>query len=537
VNRRPPRGAVPGPLPRSPFSLVDELSCYYDAPAEPNNIHLEVLLPGPVDYLALRQAVAGALTAAPRANGRMADGHALRCRYAWEFPPVPDVDPLSRATWSDERELAAVRARFLASSPPLRTSPPVRLLLASGPGASCVMLNAHHAALDGISSLELLRDIAGRYSALTGAAIRDSAGDRAPADMPPCPPAQDLAPAAPPASVPLSEALSGTAARATGRAHVRAILRYPAARIAPERQRRERRDGHGLRLLPVPALPRPAGATVNDVLVAALIATVSRWNAAHRRPRRTIRITVPVNARGPGLRAVAGNHTRLATVTAEPKTAAGDLSSLLAAVTRQTSAIRQARPARASAGALGLAPQWCPVALKRLAVRFALRAIGRVACDTAMLTNLGNVTGPPWSGPRGPVRMVFSSPAHMPRGVSVAAVTADGELQLGFRYRYALLDEAAAARFVAAYAATLDELTKGAGPRSRAGAEIEGGDTGGPAGSAAEDPGMPGRQGLPHVLRRRGPAVQPAAEARLPDKGRRPGDAGGARRAGPRAGA
>jgi NRPS condensation-like uncharacterized protein len=528
VNRRPPRGAATGPLPRSPFSLVDELSCYYDTPAEPNNIHLEVLVPGPVDYRALRQAVAGALTAAPRANGRMAVGHALRCRYAWEFPPVPDVDPLSRATWSDERELATVRTRFLASSPPLRTSPPVRLLLASGPGASCVILNAHHAALDGISCLELLRDIAGRYSALIG----DSSRARPPADMPPWPPAQDLALAAPPASVPPPEPLPRTAARATGRAHNRAALRYPAARIAPERQRRERRDGYGLRLLPVPALPRPAGATVNDVLVAALIATISRWNAAHRRLRRTIRITVPVNARGPGLRVVAGNHTRLATVTAEPKTAAGDLSSLLAAVTRQTSAVRQARPARASAGTLGLAPGWCPVALKRLAVRFALRAIGRVVCDTAMLTNLGNVTDPPWSGQRGPVRMVFSSPAHMPRGVSVAAVTADGQLQLGFRYRYALLDEAAAARFAAAYAATLDELTKGAGPRSRAGAEIEGGDTGGPAGSAAEDPRMPGGQGLPHVLRRRGPAVQPEAEACIPDKGGRPGDAGGARRAG-----
>jgi NRPS condensation-like uncharacterized protein len=253
------------------------------------------------------------------------------------------------------------------------------------------------------------------------------------------------------------------------------------------------------------------------MLVAALIATISRWNAAHQRPPRTISITVPVNARGPGLRGVAGNHSRIATVIAEPKTAAGDLLLLLAAVTRQTGALRQARPASASAGTLGFAPRWCPVALKRLAVRFALRAIGRVVCDTAMLTNLGNVADPPWSGQRGPVRMALSGPAHMPRGVSVAALTADGQLQLGFRYRYALFDEAAAARFVATYAATLDELTKGAGPRPRAVTEIEGGDTGGPARGAAQDPRMPGRQGLAHVLRRRGPAVQPAPEARVPD--------------------
>jgi hypothetical protein len=167
-----------------------------------------------------------------------------------------------------------------------------------------------------------------------------------------------------------------------------------------------------------------------------------------------------VNVRAPGLRGVAGNHSRTATVTADPQTAAGDVSLLLAVVTRQTSALRQARPERASAGGLGIAPGWCPVALKRLAVRFALRAIGAIACDTSMLTNLGNVADPPWSGPRGPVRMAFSSTAHMPRGVSVGAVTADGQLQLGFRYRYALFDEAAAARFVATYAAALDELTR-----------------------------------------------------------------------------
>ena len=168
MNRRQPRRTDPGQLPRSPFGLIDELSCYYDTPAEPNNVHLEVQVPGPVDYRALRQAVAGALTAAPRARGRMAAGRAFRCRYMWEFPPVPDVDPLSCATWSDEDELATARAHFLASAPPLRASPPVRLLLASGPGASCVMLNAHHAAMDGMSSLELLRDIAARYRGIAG---------------------------------------------------------------------------------------------------------------------------------------------------------------------------------------------------------------------------------------------------------------------------------------------------------------------------------------------------------------------------------
>jgi hypothetical protein len=549
VSRREARRPGPDQLPRSPFGLIDELNCYYDTPAEPNNIHLEVMMAGSLDYQALGQAVAGALAAAPRARGRMAAGHAFRRRYTWEFPPASDVDPLSRATWSDEDELAAARARFLASAPSLRASPPVRLLLASGPDASCVILNAHHAAMDGMSSMELLRDIAARYRAFAGAPASPRPSPARPANSAPASSASGssvpashvptdgaLPNSAPPITVPLNTTspspgapsqeapLPGPPPRTRGRA----ALPYPVARIAPERERRDRPDGYGLRLLPVPGIPRAPGATVNDTLIAALIATISRWNAAHRQGpgaktgaitgvkagamTGAIRITVPVNVRDPGQRGVTGNHSRIATVTADPRTAAGDLSALLAEVTRQTSALRQAPRRRASAGTLGRAPGWCPVALKRLAVRFALRAIGPVVCDTCMLTNLGNVADPPWSGYHGPVRMALSGPAHMPRGLSVAALTADGQLRLGFRYRHALFDDAAAARFAAAFAATLAELTSGAGPR-----RSEGGDTSGSARGTAQDSRLPGRQRLPHVLRRREPAVQPAPEARVPD--------------------
>lgn len=501
MNRRLPRGTDPDQLPRSAFGLIDELACYYDTPADPNNVHLEALVPGRVDYRTLRQAVAGALTATPRARGRMAAGHALRSRYAWEFPPACDLDPVSRITWSDERELAAARNRFLASAPPLHLSPPVRLLLASGPGADCVILNAHHAALDGRSCLELLRDIAARYRGGTGepAPARPSAG------VPDSPPGEEPSPVRPPGAKPPRPAPLARARAIAG------LVRHRAARIAPEPRPRERRDGNGVHMLLVPSVPRLPGTTVNDVLLAALIATIGRWNAAHHRPPRAVRITVPVDVRGAGLRNAAGNHSRIVTVTAHPP-AGGDLSPLLAEVSRQTAALRRARPRQPSAGALGLAPAWCPVALKRLAVRLALRVVGRIVCDTCMLTNLGNITDPPWAGPGGPVRIAITGPARMPRGLSVGAATADGQLQLAIRYRYELLDEAAAARFAASYAAVLGELGE-LGKR----AVSEGGNNRGPAGRAAGDPRVPGRQGLPHVLRRRGPALQPPPEARLPD--------------------
>ncbi|HEX8007007.1 MAG TPA: hypothetical protein VF482_11330, partial [Trebonia sp.] len=425
MNRRP----SPDQLPEPAFGLIDELACYYDTRAEPNNVHVEALVPGRVDYRALQQAMAGALAAIPRARGRMAAGRPFRGRYTWEFPAVPDVDPVSRTTWADEHELAAVRTRFLASSPPLHLSPPVRLLLASGPGADCVMLNAHHAALDGMSCLELLRDIAARYRAIT------AERGPSPADVPAGPPGEE-----PPSVRPSDPPPHGPAPLARARA-VAGVLRQRAARIAAEPEPRGRRDGVGVHLLLVPSVPRLPGATVNDVLLTALIATIGRWNAAHRRPPRAVRITVPVDVRGPGPRKAAGNHSTIVSVTAHPPKAGEDLSPLLAEVTRQTSALRHARPQQPSAGALGVAPAWCPVMLKRLAVRFALRAVGRIVCDTCMLTNLGNVTDPPWSGSGGPVRMAMTSAARMPRGLSVGAVTADGQLQLTIRYRYALLDE------------------------------------------------------------------------------------------------
>jgi len=80
-----------------------------------------------------------------------------------------------------------------------------------------------------------------------------------------------------------------------------------------------------------------------------------------------------------------------------------------------------------------------------------------VQCDTSLLSNLGNVTEPPRFGSLVPERMWFSTTAHMPRGLSVGAVTVGGRLQVCFRYRHALLDEAAARDFAALYAAALHD--------------------------------------------------------------------------------
>jgi NRPS condensation-like uncharacterized protein len=418
--------------PRRRFGVVDELSCYFDSPAEPNNVHLEVWLPGHLDEVRLREAVAAMLADQPTARVRRAAGGSWRPGYSWDVPPQADLDPISVANWRTEAELDAARARFLATAPPLDRSPSFRLLRARGPEWESLILNAHHAAFDGHSCLLLLRLIADRYS------------DR------------DLAP--PEAAWPVSPGTAGPGRSRGG------TLR-PAARIAPRRAH-GRAPGYGFCLLGwpgVPAVPQPAAgppATVNDLLVAALAETVRRWNAKSGggHPGRRIRISMPADARPPGHDNALGNLSRLCAVTTEP--GASSPPDLIAAVAAQTGQAKdqpgpQVDPVMAAVGRVPL-----PALVKRRLLRMAVRCLGSLAADTSLLSNLGNVTRPPRFGSLTPMRMWFSTSAHMPRGLSVGAVTVEGQLQICFRYRYALLDDAAASAFAEEYAEVLTYLTE-----------------------------------------------------------------------------
>jgi NRPS condensation-like uncharacterized protein len=425
-------------LRRAPFGIADELSCYYDAPAEPCNVHIEVRVPGHLDSRALREATAAALAAQPRALVRRAPGAWWR-RYAWEVPGQPDCDPVTTATWADEDELAGVRARFLSTAPPLRSSPPLRILLVAGPGEDRVILNAHHAALDGLSSLELLRGVARHYPGGPAAG--------APAD----------APAAAPGMIPPTQPPGVRGGARQGRAD----------RIAADRPpgRAAGLPGYGFLLLPgrpVPAGRRAGGGTVNDVLIAGLVVAIARWNGAHGRPPGLIRITMPVNARPQGQAGAAGNLSRLTAVSVPAPSDGCDLGELVADVAAQTRPAKQQDGPQVDPASRALAAAWWPPAVKRGVLRLALRTAGPLLCDTSLVSNLG-VVGPPRFGAATATGMWFSTSAHMPRGLSVGAVTVGGRLHLCLRYRRALFSEPSAARFAGLYATALENLTSQGG--------------------------------------------------------------------------
>lgn len=454
---------------REKFSVTDEVSCYFDTAAEPANVHLELHLPGQLDRTLFRHAAITAIMANRRASSRRAAFSALATRFWWERPAQLDTDPVQFATYADASDLAARRDAFLARSPSIDSCPPASLLLASGPQGDFVILNGHHAAMDGVAWLELLREVGRRYRAGLASSAQpdlahgapDAAGNGA----------QDRFAAAGQA---MATAGAGTLTlpdRRTDSPVTTPVARRPAgfgplasrpARVAAEH------GGHrgcGLHLLLLDRAPVPPDdlgfrATVNDVLIAALALNVSRWNAGHGKKARRVRVTMPINTRSAWQAPAPGNQSRIVPVRAAALVLPDELPALLRTVARQARAARETPGQQLGIATRALAATPCPTWLKRWLVRAALRLAGPAVCDTAMVSNLGKVADPPDFGLPGTPAMAFSVPAQMPRGISVAVITAGGSTQLGFRYNRALLDQAAAIRFAAGYQQALADVTR-----------------------------------------------------------------------------
>jgi NRPS condensation-like uncharacterized protein len=249
------------------------------------------------------------------------------------------------------------------------------------------------------------------------------------------------------------------------------------------------RPGYGF-VLRSAAVARPARhgrgphPTVNDLLVAALILAIDRWNAALGQRGGQIRITVPVNDRDPAQRwAGAGNRSRLIRVTAGPGQRA-DPAALLRHVAAQTRAGKERGRSGLDATSRLLGAGWAPALLKRPVARAARRVARPAFVDTSLVSNLGVLPDPPsFGGGREPVWL--SGPAPMPRGLAVGALTIDGQLHLCVHYRHALLDRAAAEDFTDAYARALADLATATAPARAAG----------PAGKA--DPAQPAPAPVP----------------------------------------
>jgi NRPS condensation-like uncharacterized protein len=419
---------------REALSFIDEAILHLDSPAEPWSVHLEMRYRKGVDQRRLGEAVRASLDRHPAARARLAVSPGRRS-YDWEASATPERDPCDTVLCDSEDALAAAGEDLLSRPIPLEASPPLRIRLARLPDSDVVMLNLHHAAGDGMAALVFLQSVARAYAGRPEAVVDVP---RSPAVAPVSRP--DLRAAA----VELSEA---------GRRSTRIVS--DGGRDAP---------GYACHLLALDAArtralrdpTRADGATVNDLLMAALHLCAARWNAEHGTPGRRVSVLMPVNLRPRGAwREGFGNMTFMVPVSTVPRERVSP-SAAVAAVRRRTRRIKEQHTPAAVVASLQRLRR-LPLPFRRWIVRQAAR--DRVV-PTTLLSNLGVMEHDLDLGPEvgAPTEVWFSPPARMPLGLAVGVLTSAERLHVTFRVRHPLLGREALAVFGAAYESTLDAM-------------------------------------------------------------------------------
>ncbi|MFE3030661.1 condensation protein [Streptomyces canus] len=429
------------PSTRIPFPVVDEVSRHCLQEEEPETVHIEVHLPGRLDPVRLRKAVAEALHRHPRILMREAAGGWYRRRYEWELTAEPDVEVVSFPS-PGRNALRDARTRALEEVPPLTLSPPIRLEVVEGAGPAegseatdivglhppswgrgelrdqpppagsqkptVLFLTINHTALDGPACLRILATAAEIYGG------KDNSATPAPIRPPDPPQTPD------------------TPSNWTRPARV--------AQGTPENS-----PGNGLLVteLPLPHRPKGSPYTVNDQLMVATALTIAHWNREHGEAPRPLRITMPVDDRPRDMTMPIGNGTRLVEVPFSPAELARkpeDMADLLSRTAQRTRALKSLSRPQLGHGAGVLTAPVTPVTW-RAALTRGLRRAAAPWTSTTLLSNIGRIPYPLDFGEEaGRAHAVwFSAPARMPRGLTVTTASTAGRLHLALRWSRALL--------------------------------------------------------------------------------------------------
>lgn len=420
------------------LSILDELYLHLDREEEPWSVHLEIQVEGRVDQRRLADAVREAALKHPLARARLADSRGTDVRYHWEIYDELEEVPLEVVECTDDRDLPRAREELLGQTPRLDRPGPFSVLLAHHADGDTLVMNLHHAAGDGLSAVRLMASIARAYAG-----------------------AEDPLPSVEPLLARDIRAMVGARSVSDRVKRSRAALEYltrgaaPPVRVAPEGA--DDRPGYGFELLKLSPAEiekvldrRREGATVNDVLLAALALTVRDWNERHGADTGSVYLTMPINLRPPEWRyEIVGNYASYVSVHF-----AGDelldFDSTIDAAAARTQRIKED-------GIGGLivdlfdAPASLPTAVKKR-LQALIPLTGNLAVDTATLSNLGRLESVPDLGEAGAVKAVwFSPPGRMPLGASFGTATLEDELFVTLRYRFSQFNAPAAADFASLF--------------------------------------------------------------------------------------
>ncbi len=407
-----------------PFTAAEEAVWLSDRPGDPRVIALVCRLDAPANVARLSAALANLVRTEPLLQVRPAPGNSFARQRLWE--PAADLvaAPLVIAQGNVQALTSVVERLRLAVQ---KQPPGLAAGLVQDPRGDTVVLAVHHALTDGIGVLELLR----RLLTIDGVA----------AD------ARRLSPVRQSSPTDASRTVSACPRRRRRRR--RPIM--PPTRLAQQASG-EDRYGFGFRVGAVLLDQPPAPATTNDVLVAATILAVERWNTLHRRRSGRITVHLPMNARPlPQRYAGIGNATGRATVSSargprDPRRLLDEVAA--ATIAAKLSGPTPWTPAERAVTAL----RWLPAGLRSVMLRGLGRRLARWIMPTITVSNLGPVDSRLGCGEgRAPaVRSLhFLTTAGMPQGITVTAAKLDGVLNVGVNYARALLDDDAADAFLA----------------------------------------------------------------------------------------
>jgi NRPS condensation-like uncharacterized protein len=421
------------------FTEFEEAIYHLERQTGPWNIQAEIGFGGELDEDRLRSAIEQTCERHPLARVRMRTWAGEDRSYEWLVPRHLDVDPLSVVDCPDAGALDAARSELYSPSIPLDMSPPFRVALARRPEGDLAMFSVSHIAADGIGALRLLQSVTALYR-----------GDEDPVEP-----------------LPLSEAralethLAPSGLKEVGGRAVEGLRRVRDAIDGPARVAADGGSGSGegfvfatrrldaaetMKLLS----DRPEGATLNDVLLAALHLTIEDWNLRHGADDvGRIGLMMPVNTRPKAwFFDVVSNFASFVTVStgAEDRK---DLRTASTAVADQTGPVLRAQRAGGLFDLVRLGRQ-VPVGVKRQIAQL-LPLTGNRFADTAVLSNLGRVSDPPRFDAEPPSEIWFSPPCAGPVHAGVGAATCGGALHLSFRFLQRHFDHAGAEAFADLY--------------------------------------------------------------------------------------
>jgi NRPS condensation-like uncharacterized protein len=395
-------------------------------------IQFEVRVEGRLDADRLAAALRRAVALHPLARARLAPAPIGALRQDWHVPDAADHLGLEITG----EAIGVVRSRLHSRAPQLNASPTFQAALVRDDGGDHLVLNLNHATFDGMSAVRLMTSIARAY-----------AGEVDPIGGPPLDQARDLK------AIAGSRNIKDVLPRAT-KVGKDILERKRLTRVAPDGADLDQTT-YGFTPLHLDATQtltvlglKPAGATLNDLGLAALVLAILRWNRDHDAPiGDSVSIMMPVNMRPADWSAEVVSNFASYLAIVLPTNIVDDVTEAAAVASTHT------RPLKENGAAGWLVDileggTWIPAVLKKQ-LQYLLPLVQNQFIESATLSNLGRVSIPAF-GDAGEVTEVWFSPPCLseqliPLAVGLAGV--GNELFLSIRTNRRHIGDAAAERF------------------------------------------------------------------------------------------